>query len=236
MEVTIATMVARWSSSERPLFKGKLIDEDGCKCAQGDVLSCAGYTDKQLRRYADGKDGGQASADAETARVLGISRIHAVLLRQVNDAVGGAPQLVLTNPEQILGDKASLLLAFWKYLDGFEAEVALNYHVRALALAALAATAAAGNAELIVSAAAQSAAGLDAHSNAGFIVSVAAQSAAGLAAHSNAGLAANVDCVFAAGASFEIQGMDKLESDGRQPYYLAIYGFDTWDKVRALAV
>ena len=213
MEVTIATMAARWSSSERPLFKGKLIDEDGCKCAQGDVLSCAGYTDKQLQRYADGKDGGQSRADVETARVLGISRIHAVLLRQVNDAVGGAPQLVLTNPEQILGDKASLLLAFWKHLDGVAAHIAVNYCVLAPGFAAK-----------------------DAAGNAGFIVSAAAQFAAGLAAQSAAGLAANVNSLFAVGASYEIQGMDTLVSDGRQPFYLAIYEFDTWDKVRALAV
>ena len=94
-EVTIATMTARWSGLERPLFKGKLIDNDGCKCAQGDVLFCAGYTDEQLRKMK------QSKADTETARVLGISRTHAVLLRQVNDKVDGAPQLVLTNPEQI---------------------------------------------------------------------------------------------------------------------------------------
>lgn len=49
MEVTIESMVNRWSGLERPLFRGKLIDKDGCKCAQGDVLACAGYTDEQLR-------------------------------------------------------------------------------------------------------------------------------------------------------------------------------------------
>ena len=183
-EVTIVTMTARWSGLERPLFKGKLIDNDGCKCAQGDVLFCAGYTDEQLRKMK------QSKADVETARVLGISRTHAVLLRQVNDKVGGAPQLVLTNPEQIVGDKAPLLLAFWKYLDGMT----------------------------------------DAARDA---ARVAARDAAWDAARDAAGDAAAA--WDAAWASSEIQGMDKLEADGRQPYFLAMFGFDTWDKVRALA-
>jgi hypothetical protein len=28
--------------------------------------------------------------------------------------------------------------------------------------------------------------------------------------------------------------MDKLEADGRKPYFLAFFGFTTWDAVRAL--
>jgi hypothetical protein len=35
-------------------------------------------------------------------------------------------------------------------------------------------------------------------------------------------------------ASGEIIAMDKLEKDGKTPVFLAFYGFDTWDKVRAL--
>ena len=37
-----------------------------------------------------------------------------------------------------------------------------------------------------------------------------------------------------AGASWEIQGMDKLEADGREPYFLAFFGLKTWADVRAL--
>ena len=37
-------------------------------------------------------------------------------------------------------------------------------------------------------------------------------------------------------ASSEIQGMDILERDGKQPYFLAFFGLDTWDKVRVLGV
>ena len=180
--VTIESIVERWTGLERPLFKGKLIDADGCKCAQGDALFCAGYTDAELRSMD------QRKADKETARILGISITHSVLLRSVNDEQGGCPQLVLSNPEQIIGGKAPLLIAFWFHLDN-------------------------------MSAAAWDAAG------------AAAWDAARAAAGAAAGAAARA----AAWASSEIQGMDILEKDGRKPYFLAFFGFDTWDKVRALS-
>ena len=207
MEVTIESMVSRWSGLERPLFKGKLIDTDGCKCAQGDVLSCAGFSDDDLRRME------QSKADVETARVLGISRTHSVLLRSVNDKAGGAPQIVLSNPEQVIGDKAPLLLAFWLHLDSLSAA--------ARAAARDAARAAPGDAAW--------AAAWDAAWDA------AAQAAAGAAAWDAAeDAAAQAAAWAAAGASSEIQGMDILERDGKQPYFLAFFGFDTWDAVRAL--
>ncbi len=173
MSVTIEAMIERWSGMDRPLFKGKLIDTDGCKCAQGDVLSCAGFTDEQLREMT------QFNADKEVAQILGISRTHAVLLRNVNDKIGGAPQLVLSEPAQIIGDQAPLLLAFWLHLDG---------------------------------------------------LSAVAWDAAGAAAWDAAWAAAWA----AAGASSEIQGIFQLEKDGRQPYFLAFFGFNTWDDVCAL--
>jgi hypothetical protein len=170
--IAIETIVSRWSGLERPLFKGKLIDSDGCKCAQGDVLSCVGFSDEQLYKME------QRDADIETAKALGISVTHSVLLRSVNDKVDGAPQIVLTNPEQVLGDKAPYLLAFWLYLDQ---------------------------------------------------MSVAARAAAGAAAW-----AAWDAAGAAARSSSEIQGMDKLEADGMQPYFLAFFGLKTWDAVRNL--
>jgi hypothetical protein len=210
MKVTIENMVSRWSGLERPLFKGKLIDSDGCKCAQGDVLFCAGYTDKQLRAME------QSKADAETARILSISRTHAVLLRQVNDRQGGCPQLVLSNPEQVLGDKAPILLAFWLYLD------LMPDAARGAAWDAAwdAAWVAAWDAAWV-------AAGVAAWVAAGVAAWVAAWVAAGVAAGDAAGDAA-------LNASSEIQGMDQLEKKGRQPFFLALFGLDTWDKVRAL--
>ena len=110
-------MVQRWTDPKsRPLFKGSLIDETGCKCAQGDVLSCSGWTDEQLRAMT------QDSADKEVAQILGIPRAQAILLRHVNDAKDGCPQDVLSTPEKILGEQADKVLAFWRRLDEMTAK------------------------------------------------------------------------------------------------------------------
>jgi hypothetical protein len=202
--VTIDTMLERWSGLERPLFKGKLIDAEGCKCAQGDVLFCAGFTDAQLRNME------QSEADKETAKILGISRTHAVLLRYVNDKSSGCPQLVLSNPEQIIGDKAPILLAFWLYLDSMSKAASWDAGWEATLEDAL---------EAIRKAAVESA-------------GEAAQDTAWSAA---AWEAARYAAWVTPWASTEIQGMDKLEADGREPYFLAFFGFKTWDIVRALA-
>jgi hypothetical protein len=220
--VTIETMVSRWSGLERPLFKGKLIDGDGCKCAQGDVLACAGFTDDQLRAMTQDK------ADAEVAAILGISRTHAVLLRNVNDKVGGAPQLVLSDPAQIVGDKAPILLAFWLHLDGLSAT--------AWAAARAAAWDAAWDAARATAWAAARAAAWDAAWATAWDAARDAAWAAARAAARAAAWATAWDAArdAAAYASSEIQGIDLLEKQGREPFFLAPFGFKTWDEVRAL--
>ena len=106
-------MATRWSAPDaRPLFKGELIDEDGCCCAQGDVLRMCGWSDDQLRKAE------QETVDSEVARQLGISVAHSVLLRQTNDKLDGCPQDVLAHPERVLGEQAPRVLAFWRHLDG----------------------------------------------------------------------------------------------------------------------
>ena len=111
MEITIQGVCDRWSGLERPLFKGMLIDTDGCCCAQGDVLRLSGRSDDELR------DMDQTIADREVARLLGISVAHSVLLRHVNDRQDGCPQDVLLHPERVLGDQAKRVLAFWQRID-----------------------------------------------------------------------------------------------------------------------
>lgn len=116
MTLTIPAIVARWSDpSRRPLFKGQLIDisPDGtvCRCAQGDILHLAGWSDERLAQA------NQFEADAAVAALLGISRTHSVLLRHINDSADGCPQDVLTAPERVLGPHAHLVLAFWRHLD-----------------------------------------------------------------------------------------------------------------------
>jgi hypothetical protein len=70
---TIASAVARWNDpTRRPLFKGQLVDETGCMCAQGDILHHElGWSIDQLRNV------GQDRADQEVAKALGISITHA---------------------------------------------------------------------------------------------------------------------------------------------------------------
>jgi hypothetical protein len=94
-------------------FKGSLVSDDGsCMCAQGQALHyLGGLTVEDLRSI------NQREADQRVAELFGISQAHAVLLRIVNDKADGAPACVIRNPEQILGDQAETVLAFWRCLD-----------------------------------------------------------------------------------------------------------------------
>ena len=117
----IAEIIERWDSGEGKPYKGSLIDWSayeadptniGCMCAQGQVLHLlAGWGPDKLRSTE------QRDADRETAKLLNISIAHAILLRSINDKADGAPSIVLTNPEKILGDQAHIILAFWLHLD-----------------------------------------------------------------------------------------------------------------------
>jgi len=81
-------------------------------CAQGQVLHFLdGVPAEGLRDYS------QTKADKRVAQILGISRAHSILLRIVNDKQDGAPACVIRNPEQVLGDQAFVVLAFWRHLD-----------------------------------------------------------------------------------------------------------------------
>lgn len=119
--ITIENIVARWSDpASRPLFKGRLIDispdGDVCRCAQGDILHLAGWSDSRLAEAS------QFEADAKVAALLGISHAHSILLRHVNDRADGCPQDVLMAPEKILGPHAHLVLAFWRHMDAMTVE------------------------------------------------------------------------------------------------------------------
>ena len=114
---SIAEVIARWDEGDGKPYKGSLIDwreyeadpeNIGCMCAQGQVLALAGgWTPQRLR------DTMQAEADLETAKLLNISRAHAILLRNINDKKDGAPSIVLTDPGRVLGDQWGKLLDFW---------------------------------------------------------------------------------------------------------------------------
>jgi hypothetical protein len=122
----IAELLAKWDSGDGKPYKGSLIDWQaykadpeniGCMCAQGQVLALyGGWTPERIHKIA-----GQSVADKETAKLLNISRAHAILLRNVNDKAEGAPSIVLTNPGTVLGDQWSKLLDFWWAFDQFGA-------------------------------------------------------------------------------------------------------------------
>jgi hypothetical protein len=214
MTITPEFMVQRWTDPKsRPLFKGSLIDETGCKCAQGDVLACSGWTDEQLRAMT------QDSADSEVAKILGISRAHAVLLRQVNDAKDGCPQEVLSNPEKVLGDQADKVLSFWLRLDGLTSE---QWDAAGAAARDAAWDAAWDAARAAAGAAARDAAWYAARDAAWDAAWGAARDAAWSAAWSAAGDAARA----AAGAANEIQGAAIMREKGLPFFFLPMFGID----------
>lgn len=117
-------LLAKWDSNEGKPFKGSLIDMRayeaspdslGCMCAQGQVLHVVRKMSAQEISSIE-----QKMADELVMETLGISRGHTILLRQVNDKVDGAPSIVLTHPEKVLGEHAQIVLAFFKYLDSMD--------------------------------------------------------------------------------------------------------------------
>jgi hypothetical protein len=204
-EVTIENIVKRWEDpNSRPLFKGKLIDNDGCCCAQGDILRLAGWSDDQLR------DAEQCAADREVAKLLGISVAHACLLRIVNDHAEGCPQDVLDRPERVLGDKAPLVLRFWRLLDRmtpkqWEAASVANW-IAAKAVAKGAAKDAAGEVAMVAA-------------------WIAASAAASTVASAVAGeVAIDAAARTAAWATNEIQGIDVLRKQEKPLFFLPLFG------------
>jgi len=123
---TIEQLIAKWDSPDGHPYKGQLIDwkaylknpdSISCFCAQGQALHLVGGMSPEKIFAMEQED-----ADRETAKLLGISRTHAVLLRNTNDSVDGAPAIVLTHPERVIGDQAQTILAFWRYMDRMTAK------------------------------------------------------------------------------------------------------------------
>jgi hypothetical protein len=217
---TVAEIIGRWDSGEGKPYKGKLIDfgeferdptNIGCMCAQGQVLHlAAGWSPERLR------DAEQEEADRETARFLNVSVAHAILLRNVNDSVDGAPSIVLTNPEKVLGDQARTVLAFWLHLDRMTDEQwdAAGAAARAAAWAA-----------------ARAAAWAAAWAAARDAARAAAWAAARAAAWAAAGAAARDAASYACS---EIQGARIMREKGQAFYFLPLFGFADPESIPAL--
>jgi hypothetical protein len=200
---TITDILARWATDEGHPYKGQLIDwaqwkshpdDIGCMCAQGQVLHLLGGWSAIDIRNID-----QLNADTATAKLLNISRAHAVLLRNINDRMNSAPGIVLTDPGKILGNQWSKLLDFWWLLDTMT-----------------------GGGWLPVNAANRKAAQIAARDAARYVANknVANRNAARDAARDAAGEAAG-------NASWEIQGASVFERDARAYFFLPMFGFAT---------
>ena len=212
----LAELIARWDANEGKPYKGSLIDwsaydgdgseppaDIGCMCAQGQVLHLfGGWEPRKLR------DTEQSRADLETAKLLNISRAHAVLLRNVNDSIDGAPSVVLTDPGKVLGDQWSKLLDCWWAFDQFDAAEWRKVDAARVAAWGAARAAAWGAARAAAGAAAWDAAG------------AAAWAAAGAAAWDAARKVAA-----ARDAAGEIQGFELLGQRGRDVFFLPMFGW-----------
>ena len=224
MAMTVEELLARWPTNIP--FKGELIDNDGCMCAQGQVLHyIGGMTPDDLRRIE------QADADRQTARLLGISRAHAVLLRQINDNLPGAPTCVLTEPEKVLGDQAQRVLAFWRHLDAMTAD---DWHRLSAAWTA-AWDAARATAWTAAGTAARTAARDAAQDAAWDAAQDAAQDAARDAAQDaarDAAWGAAQDAAWgAARATCEIQGAAIMRERSQPFFFLPMFGFATPEEI-----
>ena len=222
--VTIDDIIARWNSGEGKPYKGSLIcwgdyegdgkippKNIGCMCAQGQVLHLlCGLTPAELR------DCGQADADRKVAESLNISVAHSILLRDINDRMDGAPSIVLTHPEKVIGDRAKTVLAFWKHLDGLPRQ---EWAARAtawppvLSLGWEAARAAAWDAAGFAARDAALGSGWDA------------------AAWASAWGAARAAGGAAGGATREIQGAAVMREAGKPFYFLPLFGFASPDDI-----
>jgi hypothetical protein len=222
-------LLAQWDSGDGKPYKGRLIDWDAWEekqapcamCAQGQVLHLLGsWSPKRLR------DTDQDKADKATAKLLNISIAHSILLRSVNDSVDGAPSIVLTHPEKVLGDQAHILLAFWLHMDRMKAK---DWSAAWSAAWSATWSAAWSAARSAARSAAGSAARSAAWSAAWSAARSAAGSAAGSAAWSAAGSAAGSAAWSAAGsaeyACAEIQGAKLLREQGSAFYFLPHFGF-----------
>ena len=205
---SITQLIDRWNLDEGKPYKGSLINMDahdagegiGCMCAQGQVLHLVGgWTPERLQRAA------QEDADKETAKLLNISRAHAVLLRIVNDKTDGAPAIVFTDPGAVLGNQWSKLLDFWCHLDAMTSD----QWAAARAAAGAASWYAARTAAALVRTAATAATSWD------------AAAASWKASEGAAGEGARA----AAGASSEIQGAVLLLQNGKSLFFLPCFGF-----------
>lgn len=126
----------KWSSPENRPAKGAAVVDKCSPCAQTEALMLHANCDvKGVKDILDraayeamASRGNPPSLDHEVAKALGISDIHAVLLRRFNDFSTENPAIVLKNPEKVLGPNCRKVLNFWKFLDTLTPDEWVNLH------------------------------------------------------------------------------------------------------------
>jgi hypothetical protein len=227
----IQEIIARWDSGDGKPYKGSLIDWDayqenpesmGCMCAQGQVLHAVGGWD-----FAKLRDIAQSEADMETAKLLNISRAHAILLRNINDKAYGAPSIVLTDPGNVLGDQWSKLLDFWWMIHNYS-----KNDWRNVAAAWAASGVAARNAAMFAAGAAARAAAAWAAARAAAAWAAAWDAVARDAAAWDA-VARDAARDAAGVAAGEIQGSAVMAERGQKPFFLPMFDINSLDDIPA---
>jgi hypothetical protein len=164
-----------------------------------------------------------------TAELLGISRGHAILFYRFADDGNVGNSIVLTRPEQVIGENAKLILAFFKYLD---AATTCDWQRYAFAAANVDRRSGA-KANYIVNKAAKTS-----HlyswgdvSDAGALVAHIATDGRAVEAYANLGSV----CWSSHCAASEIQGYKILAAQGKPLFFLPLFGFKSIEALREYA-
>lgn len=129
----IKKLSEKWSQPDGLPGKGYEVvrEENGLNpCAQSEtvmlskgmgVMDFEAFLKGSLSGYGDqGLKG--LNLDKFTAKTLGISTVHSVLLRRFNDLSSLNPAIVLTQPERVLGKNWDRILEFWHFIDSLPQE------------------------------------------------------------------------------------------------------------------
>jgi hypothetical protein len=119
----IKELTNKWSQPEGMPGKGyELVREEKglSPCAQSEAIMLSksmGVMDFQAFLTGGFHPGSVPNLDKITAKALGISVVHSVLLRRFNDLSSQIPAIVLNEPEKVLGRNWDKVLEFWHFID-----------------------------------------------------------------------------------------------------------------------
>jgi hypothetical protein len=119
----IKELTKKWSQLEGMPGKGyELVREENglSPCAQSEAIMISkGMGVMDFQAFWKGLTYGNSglNLDEVTAKTLGISVIHSILLRRFNDLSSQSPAIVLNEPEKILGENWGKVSEFWHFVD-----------------------------------------------------------------------------------------------------------------------